>query len=143
VSGVGVVLGVGVAHELDEGVDYVLGDVFLIVPAGGEGVAEGFVLEEDHLLVLALGVEIGGVGGGEELYLLFLVILIAAIECDFIFDQNKSIKQHYLVALLQLVLPSLARKVHKLDPPPIRDLRPHGHRTRSAQIEPSAVEIEF
>lgn len=133
------------AHELEEGVDYVLGDVFLIVPAGGEGVAEGFVLEEDHLLVLALGAlgaEVGGVVGGEELYLLFLEISITAIKCDFIFDRNKSIKEHDLVALLQLVLPSLARKVHKLDAP-IRAVRPHRHRAGSAEIEASAVEIEL
>jgi len=131
VSGVGIFLGVGVAHELKECVDYVLCDVFLIILGCGECVPEGCVLEKHHLLLVlphrALAFEVGSVVSGKVFQLLFLEILITAIKCDFMFNRNKSIKQHYLVGFPQLILPNLARKVHKLNPA-ILGLCSHGHR---------------
>ncbi len=130
-----------VAHELKECVDYILGNVFLIVPGVGESVPEGFVLEKNHFLVLplrALAFEVGAVVSGVVLYLLFLEISITVINCDFIFNRNKSIKKHYLVAFPQLVLPNLTWKIHKLNPA-ILTLCSHGHRARSAEIKAPAV----
>ena len=112
-----VVLGKVIAHVSEEGVDYILGYILLVVPAMGVPLGERSVLEKYRFLVSppAACCSVGFVFFvGLMVIVLFLEISISAIKGNFILNRNKSISEHYLIALAQLILHYFTGVVYKL-----------------------------